>query len=1233
MRTPGQRGVAHARGVANFAAVARSEARKPAVQQPRRRIHRPLRLPDLPIPEADPGGAPVAPEPPADPSIPQVLVPESKEEGEEPELEELDAYSPPMATNFQALGDAGFAIPPDTHGAAGPNHLMVTLNTQVRIQNRTTGANVVPTVTLNTFWSSVAGGSGVFDPKILYDPFAGRWMFTACDDAQSATSGILMGVSQTSDPTGSWNLYKIDGDAANAIWLDYPSMGFNKDWIVVQMNAFTMAGAFSGTRVYVFNKADLYAGGSGLFTLFSVAGIGGTQVPALTYDNTLGTMYLLQNFNGNSGGNGFLRIYTVTGAVGSEVFTQGPFVGVAAPWDSSNPGGLDFAPQLGRSEKIQNNDARIQNLVYRSGTLWAAQTVFLPAGGAPVRTAIQWWQVLPSGSILQRGRIEDTSGNTYYAFPSIAVNANNDTLVGYSQFSAAQYASSNYSFRTSLDAANTMQSGSVLKSGENSYYKIFSGTENRWGDYSSTVVDPVNDRDFWTIQEYAASPANAWGTWWGHIIPVPSATIDDVAVTEGNAGTVTASFTVSLSFASSQTVMVDYATGNGTATTGDGDYVGATGTVTFTAGQTTRPVNITVNGDTKFEPNETFVVNLSTPVNATIGDTQGQATINNDDPTPTISIDDVSVVEGDSGTVNAAFTVSLSNPSASTVGVSYATSDGSATSASGDYASATSSLSFTPGVVTRTLNVVVNGDGSPEADETLRVNLNTPVNATIADALGIGTILNDDASAGGDVQFLTATARNGQNKIEWVNPASGPYVTTMIRFRSSATACTTGTYPSDVFDGTLLTTQAAGLGARDAVLHTGLINGTTYCYSAFVQKDGLGAFSAGRNASGKPFDTTGPVKWAFDTGATALAPAGINGFAYVVSNDRGLYALSAGPGGGDWPGTFVPFEMVGPSQSRPTVSAVAVGAATRTAFVGSQDGHVYAIDAVAGAPGGVPLWTSPSLVAAGGAVQSSPSGMFSAFGGAHDLVLVGTRDGSNPNSFFGLNLGNGAIAWEFDNSAGAPQLGNGQPMGIISGQAVVDYTSRRVYFASYEGVAGAHTMWCVEFDASSAHLVWARALGDIDGSPVLRTGRVYVGTNTGLVHALDANTGADLWAAPLATDGTAIKGFVWPVRGSTRLYAATAGNIFAIEDNGGTASSPWAVALTSPSPLVHNGAFLYVGTGNGRLYEIDAAGNTKFVLLGDGSAAAGSPSMDFQNNLVYVGTTAGRFYAVAVPLP
>src|SRR5439155_5841312 len=125
----------------------------------------------------------------------------------------------------------------------------------------------------------------------------------------------------------------------------------------------------------------------------------------------------------------------------------------------------------------------------------------------------------------------------------------------------------------------------------------------------------------------------------------PTISINDVIVTEGNGGTTNAVFAVSLSSPSSQTITVNYATADGTATVADNDYQNTSGTVTFVPGQTTQTITVLVNGDTKFEPNETFQLVLSGASNATIADSQGIGTIINDDLAPSISINDVAVTE------------------------------------------------------------------------------------------------------------------------------------------------------------------------------------------------------------------------------------------------------------------------------------------------------------------------------------------------------------------------------------------------------------------------------------------------------------------------------------------------------------------------------------------------------------------------------------------------------------
>src|SRR5207253_1988534 len=113
---------------------------------------------------------------------------------------------------------------PDTHGAVGPNHVVTMLNTQVRILNRT--GTILQTETLTAFWTSANIGtfSTVFDPRILYDPYNHRWIATAGVEPESSNAGILIGVSTTDDPTGTWNLRRTKADANSLLWADFPML-------------------------------------------------------------------------------------------------------------------------------------------------------------------------------------------------------------------------------------------------------------------------------------------------------------------------------------------------------------------------------------------------------------------------------------------------------------------------------------------------------------------------------------------------------------------------------------------------------------------------------------------------------------------------------------------------------------------------------------------------------------------------------------------------------------------------------------------------------------------------------------------------------------------------------------------------------------------------------------------------------------------------------------------------
>jgi hypothetical protein len=426
--------------------------------------------------------------------------------------------------DFPAIGDNNMTIPPDLGGAVGPNHVMTALNSQIRMQDRT--GTTLTTVSLNGFFSAlIPGASNVFDPKVLYDPFAGRWTLTAPASSNSASSSLLIAVSATSDPTGVWTGYAFDVDAANTNWFDYPSVGFNKNWIVVTGNLYQVVAPgspdpFQGEQVYIFDKAALYAGTATPVVTNRPTSEGFTFAPAVTLDNTQNTEYLLSNWNGSSGR---LRIYTITGTPAAPVFTMTMLLPAAtSTWAAvPNSTGADFAPQSTVTQRIQNNDARMQNCTYQNASIWCAHSVFLPTA-APTHTAAQWWQIDPTTATVQQfGRVEDTSGANFYAFPSIAVNAYNDVLLGYSSFSGSQFASSNYSFRLHTDPLNTLQPTVQFRAGLAKYFKIYSGTRNRWGDYSSTSVDPDNF-SLWTLQEYADTPGGGldrWATEWTHVVP------------------------------------------------------------------------------------------------------------------------------------------------------------------------------------------------------------------------------------------------------------------------------------------------------------------------------------------------------------------------------------------------------------------------------------------------------------------------------------------------------------------------------------------------------------------------------------------------------------------------------------------------------------------------------------------------------------------------------------------
>jgi hypothetical protein len=272
--------------------------------------------------------------------------------------------------------------------------------------------------------------------------------------------------------------------------------------------------------------------------------------------------------------------------------------------------------------------------------------------------------------------------------------------------------------------------------------------------------------------------------------------IDDVSVAEGAGGTTTATFTVSFNGADHE-VGLSFATADDTATIANNDYQSNSGVLTFTAGQTSKTVTVLVNGDTNGEPNETFFVNLSSPTGgATVGDNQGVGTIVNDDSIA-ISINDITKYEMNTGVHGFSFVVSLSAASPVQVWVDFATADGTAMVSDIDYYANSGTVTFFPGQTSKVVTVQAKGDRKVELDEQFYVNLTNPINATIFDAQGVGTLLNEDVPpifptllvSGGSP--LTSSASGGVQPLNAVDAKSQPATADAGQSRSGQAAFAT----------------------------------------------------------------------------------------------------------------------------------------------------------------------------------------------------------------------------------------------------------------------------------------------------------------------------------------------------------------------------------------------------------------------------------------------------------
>ncbi|MBV9495282.1 MAG: right-handed parallel beta-helix repeat-containing protein, partial [Acidobacteria bacterium] len=447
--------------------------------------------------------------------------------------------------------------------------------------------------------------------------------------------------------------------------------------------------------------------------------------PVLTIDN-------VSQAEGNSGTTPFTFTVNLSAPSGQTVtvsYATANGTAVAGSDYGATSGTLTFAPGVTSQTVTVPVTGDVTNEANETFTVTLSSATNAAIATATGTGTIVNDDAVPTLSIAPASQAEGNSGLTNMPFTvTLSAPSEQTVTVNYATANGTAIAGSDYTATsgvltfspgTTSQTINVPISGDTIAEPDETFTVNLSGASNATISTISATGTIVNDD------------------------ADPVVSIGDVSQAEGSSGTTAFTFNVTLSAPSEKTVTVSYTTNNGTATAGS-DYVATSGTVTFAPGVTSQNVTVAVTGDTTSEPNETFTVTLSTPMNATLGTSVGTGTIVDDDNAPVLTIDDVSQAEGNSGTTAFTFTVSLSQPSGQTVTVSYATANGTAIAGS-DYGATSGTLTFAPGVMSQTVTVPVTGDVTNEPNETFTVTLSAATNAAIATATGTGTIVNDDA--------------------------------------------------------------------------------------------------------------------------------------------------------------------------------------------------------------------------------------------------------------------------------------------------------------------------------------------------------------------------------------------------------------------------------------------------------------------------------------------------------
>lgn len=389
--------------------------------------------------------------------------------------------------------------PPDTNGAAGATQFVQWVNLDFAVFDKATGNLLAGPTTGNTLWSGFGGPCETRndgDPIAQYDKVAGRWVL-----AQPVLASPYMyciAVSTTSDATGTYNRYAF----SMPNFPDYPKLGVWPDGYYASFNMFS-GSSFVGARACAFNRSAMLAGAAATMVCFQESSSVGSLLPS-DLDGATAPPAGSPNFYMNFGSNSLnlFRFHVDFNSTANSTFT-GP-INIPVAQFTEACGGGSCVPQPSTREKLDSlGDRLMYRLAYRNRSgvesLLANHSVFVSGGRKTEVDGVRWYEIrTPSGTptVFQQGTFSPDSTSRWMG--SIAMDKVGNIAVGYSASSGSVFPSIRFTGRVPTDALGTLEGENSIQVGAGSQLRGL----NRWGDYSSISVDPVNDCTFWYTNEY-----------------------------------------------------------------------------------------------------------------------------------------------------------------------------------------------------------------------------------------------------------------------------------------------------------------------------------------------------------------------------------------------------------------------------------------------------------------------------------------------------------------------------------------------------------------------------------------------------------------------------------------------------------------------------------------------------------------------------------------------------------